>query len=272
MSGRYTLWVLLVAALCAAPRPALARTVHYVLTGESRVMVVCQGCDPNAATAEPLGGSFDVTEMPVPADYAVDAITSVSLQSAHNGFSGTGFLQRLGSDRMAMVIQGQLNGSDVLLTSGRRQPAHSGEIRMQLSSPKGAATGIRVTLVAMPSTADGDDADGDGVADQVDNCSYVANSSQLDSDGDGVGDACDGCPDTPAGETPITSGCSLSQRCPCDGPSPDREWDSQRDYVQCVGRELKTLRQRKHLSRSELRLMLQDAVRSGCGRKVLALL
>jgi hypothetical protein len=272
MSGRHLLGVVLAAALFAAPHPALARTVHYVLTGESRVLVVCDGCDPKAAAAEPLSGSFDVTEMPVPAEYAVDAITSVSLQSAHNGVTGTGFLQRLGADRMAMVIQGQLNGSDVLLTSGRRQPAQSGEIRMQLLSPKGASTGIRITVVATPANADGDDADGDGVADQVDNCSYVANSSQLDSDGDGVGDACDGCPDTPAGETTITSGCSLSQRCPCDGPSPDHDCDSQRDYVQCVGRELKTLRQRKHLSRSELRLMLQDAVRSGCGRKVLALL
>jgi hypothetical protein len=272
MSGRHLLWALLAAACFAAPSAALARTVHYVLTGESRVVVVCEGCDAKAAPAETLSGSFDVTEMPVPAEYSVDAITSLNLQSAHSGFIGTGFLQRLGADRMAMVIQGHLNGADMLLTSGRRQPAQAGEIRMQLFSPKGAATGVRVTLVATPSNADANDADGDGVPDELDNCSYISNSTQLDSDGDGVGDACDGCPDTPAGETTITGGCSLSQRCPCDGPSADKEWDGQRDYVQCVGRELKTLRQRKHIDRSEVRRILQDAVRSGCGRKVLALL
>ena len=38
---------------------------------------------------------------------------------------------------------------------------------------------------------DDTDADGDGVADAVDNCPEVANPDQLDSDGDGVGDACD---------------------------------------------------------------------------------
>jgi len=42
-----------------------------------------------------------------------------------------------------------------------------------------------------------DDADGDGKADTVDNCPFVANPDQADSDGDGVGDACDNCPNTP---------------------------------------------------------------------------
>ncbi|MFT7580910.1 MAG: hypothetical protein ACI9MR_002584 [Myxococcota bacterium] len=35
------------------------------------------------------------------------------------------------------------------------------------------------------------DGDGDGIADEVDNCPNVANTSQADADGDGVGDACD---------------------------------------------------------------------------------
>jgi hypothetical protein len=272
MSGRRALWVLLVVAACALPRTVLARTVHYVLTAESRLVLLCQGCDPNPVAAEPVTGSFDVTEMPVPNQYSVDAVTGLTLRSAHNTISGTGFLQRLGADRMAMVVQGQLNGLGVLLTSGRRQPARPGEIRMQLSSPKGEQSGIRLTLIAVPAAADGDDADGDGVIDSQDNCSYVANPTQSDADGDGVGDACDACPDTSPTDTLISSGCSLSQRCPCDGPAPDREWESQRDYVQCVARELKTLRQRHGLDKSEVRLLLQDAVRSGCGRRVIALL
>jgi hypothetical protein len=39
-----------------------------------------------------------------------------------------------------------------------------------------------------------DDFDTDGLGDLCDNCPQVANSGQEDSDGDGVGDACDACP------------------------------------------------------------------------------
>lgn len=38
------------------------------------------------------------------------------------------------------------------------------------------------------------DSDGDGIADDADNCPTTANANQADSDGDGVGDVCDNCP------------------------------------------------------------------------------
>jgi len=41
-------------------------------------------------------------------------------------------------------------------------------------------------------TQGGNDSDGDGVDDNVDNCPAVSNSDQADSDGNGVGDACEG--------------------------------------------------------------------------------
>ena len=47
------------------------------------------------------------------------------------------------------------------------------------------STGVLVTVSAAPDT------DGDGVTDDVDNCTLVANASQLDTNGDGFGNACD---------------------------------------------------------------------------------
>jgi hypothetical protein len=270
--SRRALIPLLALLAWAVPRPAEARTVHYVLTAESRIALLCQGCDPSSVASAPLSGSFDVTEMPVPSEYAVDALTGLHLQSAGIALTGAGFVQRLGADRMAMVIEARLNDLDVLLTSGRRQPVRPGEIRMQIASPKGAQSGVRLTIVAVPAAADGNDADGDGIADSADNCPQVANPTQTDSDGDGVGDACDVCAATPSGDTVLADGCSLGQKCPCDGPAPDREWGSQHDYVQCVAGQLKALRQQHHLGKSEIRLLLQDAVHSGCGRRVIALL
>jgi hypothetical protein len=41
-----------------------------------------------------------------------------------------------------------------------------------------------------------DDADGDGVCDDIDNCLLTANPDQEDVDGDGVGDTCDNCVNT----------------------------------------------------------------------------
>ena len=41
-----------------------------------------------------------------------------------------------------------------------------------------------------------DDYDEDGREDDVDNCPFVKNKSQIDTDGDGIGDGCDTCPST----------------------------------------------------------------------------
>jgi len=268
--SRFALAVLTALICTAVPTSAPARTVHYVLGAESRITLFCEGCDSSQVTSEPLGGSFDVTEMPVSSDYSIAALTGLHLYSDNNIVNGSGFLQYLGADRMAMVIDAKLNGAAMLLTSGRRQPSHAGQIHMQLTSPSGAQSGVRVTLVAQPLSTDEADSDGDGIPDDSDNCPQVANPSQTDSDGDGVGDGCDACAGTSPADIVVADGCSLGQKCPCDGPRDDQQWDSQRDYVQCVARELKVLRRERHLNKSEIRLLLQDAVHSGCGRRVLA--
>ena len=169
-----------------------------------------------------------------------------------------------------MVIDARVNDIPLLLTSGRRQRSTAGEIRIRLTTERGGDSRFRIYLVAVPVMTDGPDADADGLPDLADNCPMIFTTEHSDSDRDGVGDACDDCPETSLGSPVSADGCSPNQVCSCDGPSLEEEWASSREYVQCVARSLKKLRRQGKLSRSEIRRIIQDAVRSGCGRRILA--
>jgi hypothetical protein len=76
------------------------------------------------------------------------------------------------------------------------------------------------------------DSDGDGVADDVDNCQTVSNPGQADSDGDGVGDACDNCPSHSNPDQSDSDGDGIGDgcdNCPLDS-NPD-QLDSDGDGV-----------------------------------------
>ncbi len=272
MRTRWTSVLLVaIATLVATARPSHADTIRYVLTAGSQITHFCNTCDEAATEPKTLHGTFDLTVMPVPAEHAVEAVTAVDWEGDALQITGTGFVQRLGTDRLAMVVDARVNGESALLTSGRRQTSSPGELRIHLATPRGSDNGYRLTVVAVPMMTDAPDADRDGVPDTLDNCPAVASSNQDDADGDRVGDSCDLCPATALGNPVLDDGCAPSQRCDCDGPAPDEEWESPRAYVQCVAITLKRMRQQRKLSRDAVRQIMQDAVRSGCGRRVLAL-
>ena len=270
MSWRRALLALLAVGGLVAAGPARADSLRYVLSAESRLTTYCATCEPATTRTERLRGSFDLSVLPG-VDYAVEAVTGVHWQTDTLTVSGTGFIQRLGDLGLTMVLDTRLNGVPILLTSGRRQHATTGEIRLHLTSPKGVKSGFAVTLVATPDPSATPDADGDGISDAADNCPAAADASQSDADHDGVGDACDSCADTPADTPVLRTGCALPQVCPCEGPSANEEWGDQRAYVQCVGRTLRQLRLRGEVDKTEIRQLLRTAVRSGCGRRVLAM-
>jgi len=265
---------LLMLGLCAASavaRPSIAAGPrHYRLTEGSSITVVCADCREPAAP-QPLAGGFDVTPLPLSAGSEVGAMTGLELNSVDFAVVGRGFVQRIGPDRQAMVLEATVNGEDVVLTSGRRQPAHGPDITIVLTSARTGAAPYVVVLTAVPDDAELPDADADGVEDEHDICPTLANADQHDEDGDRVGDACDQC--AGSDETLVNAhGCSVAQLCPCDAPTPTTSWADQAEYLRCVARATRVLRREGQISRGESLGILRRALRSGCGRTVVALL
>lgn len=255
--------------LLVVPIAARAQNVHYALTPQSQIVELCIEC-PNGQKASVLHGTFDLTPMPVATEPALEAITGVEWRSDGHTIRASGFVQHVEPGRVAVVLDARIDGESVLLTSERRQRFTPNALRLLLMPPAGISAGTLISVVAVPAFDDEPDGDGDGITDGVDNCPGLSNADQGDSDNDGVGDTCDACADTLPNSSVLKDGCSPVQHCPCDGPSLNRPWDSQHAYVQCINRQLRLLRRQGKITRDEIGDLMKDAVRSGCGRRVVA--
>lgn len=90
--------------------------------------------------------------------------------------------------------------------------------------------------------------------------------TDLDSDDDGVDDSDDACPGTPPGVPAGPDGCSLSQRCPCEGPPGLGPWLNHGAYVECA---VNVSRQQVHagaITGVERGRTLREAARAACGK------
>lgn len=252
---------------------AAAETRRYLLNPGSTITSVCLPCNEAPPAPEALMGTFEVTVVPGQTLVDFAAVTGVDLSSANHRVLGHGFLQRVGPDRQAMVLDTQIDGTPVLLTSGQRQAVSTDGLSIVLSSARAAARTYVLVLRASEAEPEGPDFDADGVLDQTDNCPHLANLDQRDGDGDGVGDDCDACVATAADTSPplTADGCSLSDLCPCDGPRGGGAWAAPRAYLRCVSRAARAWRMSGQLSRPEGLALLRRAARSGCGRMLVAL-
>jgi hypothetical protein len=267
--GSRTAWLplFLILLLPSGGPAAAAAGIDYVLDGRSSITVACRDC---GAQPESLTGTFHVTRMPVGSAADLAAVTEVELRSESFTIVGNGFLRRLGGGRQALVLDAELNGEKVLLTSGRRQRVRDGKLFIILSSTRSADSRYVLVLSASPAAGDVVDSDGDGATDDFDNCLATANPDQADEDADGVGDLCDVCPVTAAGATVSNQGCSVEQLCPCDVTRDGEAWPAQRGYLRCVLDAARRLRYEGKMSRVEGLRRLRKAARSGCGRTIVA--
>jgi hypothetical protein len=273
-SGRWkrASWALVVVAVMLVwAATASAATRRYVLNTGSSIASVCATCGDGPAAPEVLTGGFEVTVLPARSIFDVAPVTNINLSSRSFVISGNGFLQRLGPDRQAMVVDAQLNGSRVLFTSGRRQYAQPEDITIILSSPRDAERAYVLVISASPVDDELPDTDGDGVPDNRDNCPQVSNPDQEDGDSDKVGDACDECPQTRAAQLVSRTGCSVEDLCPCDAPRNAERWEGQADYLRCVSRATRMFRRAGQISRPESIQILRRAISSPCGRTVIAM-
>ena len=87
-----------------------------------------------------------------------------------------------------------------------------------------------------------------------------------DEDGDGVADEVDQCTETPAGDFVDPTGCSV---CPCDETAAGDPWASHDDYVACVAAEAKSRRADHILKKHAMKLAIQRARKATCGNEAL---
>lgn len=253
------------------PSSSTAQTIEYLLRPVSQIRRICTDCPDGEKAAQPLSGTFDLTVMPIPEAYAIEAITGVHWNSPSFRITGAGFLERLGRDRISMVVDARVNDQQVLLASAAHPTAESGgDLRLTLMSPPDSPVAIEIEVVAFANRTDGPDIDADGIPDSLDLCPRVPDDRQSDADLDGLGDPCDVCPGSLFGEAVLPDGCSVEQACPCAGPRTGMQWQSQKEYVTCVARALKFLAETEEITREQARRMVQAAVSSGCGMPAIA--
>ncbi len=162
-------------------------TIPLVLVGDFNAFEFTDGY---ADVLGEIAGDVDPTESELPVDDRVDpnlTIQTLAVPTAERYsyvYDGTAqaFDHALTSQAAAPFVRGMEYGranadapedSDVLDNSPLRCSDHDGFVLYLMT-----------------------DADGDGTADDADNCPVLANPDQADVDGDGLGDACDACEDT----------------------------------------------------------------------------
>jgi hypothetical protein len=84
----------------------------------------------------------------------------------------------------------------------------------------------------------------------------------LDSDNDGVPDFQDLCPNTPPGSTINTSGCSIEQLCPCDGP-----WRNHGEYLSALRDATGEFVADRLITKSEQKAIMAVGAKSNCGKR-----
>ncbi len=92
-------------------------------------------------------------------------------------------------------------------------------------------------------------------------------SGETDADGDGVADSLDQCPNTPPGSIVNADGCSIDQLAPCNGPASGGTWKNHGEYVSSVAQAAEQFLEAGLISQDEQDDIVAAAAQSNCGSK-----
>src|SRR5216117_1633306 len=90
-------------------------------------------------------------------------------------------------------------------------------------------------------------------------------SGETDADGDGVADSLDQCAGTPAGALVDATGCSIDQLAPCSGPASGGTWKNHGQYVSAVAQAVEEFVAQDLISANQAEEIVTQAARSNCG-------
>jgi hypothetical protein len=88
---------------------------------------------------------------------------------------------------------------------------------------------------------------------------------ETDADGDGVADSLDQCPGTPTGAIVDAEGCSIDQLAPCSGPASGGAWKNHGQYVSAVARVTEFFLAQGLITAEQAEEIVAQAAQSNCG-------
>lgn len=90
-------------------------------------------------------------------------------------------------------------------------------------------------------------------------------SGETDADGDGVADSVDQCPGTATGAIVDANGCSIDQIAPCSGPASGGTWKNHGQYVSAVAQAAEAFLAQGVISEDQAEAIVAQAAESNCG-------
>jgi hypothetical protein len=91
-------------------------------------------------------------------------------------------------------------------------------------------------------------------------------SGETDADGDGVADSLDQCPGTPAGAIVDAEGCSIDQIAPCSGPATGGTWKNHGQYVSAIAQVAVAFVAEGLITSEQAEEIIAQAAKSNCGK------
>lgn len=211
-------------------------TCNWSSTAEFKVEGVSQGETGIVVSATYPDGAYTALRLPVtvgvvPGGATITATpTSLTLAVGGTGkvtVAVTGaqlFVAYCDDTNIAQTAQSSYNfGSN---TSGTAEDTiTANNIGSTTCHYQAGGTTDVIANVSVTVTSPGTDTDGDGIVDETDNCTTVANPEQTDTDGDGQGDACDTDDDNDGildenDDCPLETGTVENNGCPEGEPWP----------------------------------------------------